>query len=46
MNAVRTHYTSQHPEDPEYKREMIAAFDHCHGQGVSLLIECIDFVII
>ncbi|XP_037949187.1 general odorant-binding protein 66-like [Teleopsis dalmanni] len=33
MNAVRQHYKEVHKMDPEYEREMISAFDHCHSRS-------------
>jgi len=33
MDAVRTYFTAKFPDDPEYVKEMINAFDHCHGKS-------------
>ncbi|XP_037715987.1 general odorant-binding protein 66 [Drosophila subpulchrella] len=33
MDAVRTYFTEKFPDDPEYVKEMINAFDHCHGKS-------------
>lgn len=32
MDAVRKHYVIAHPDDPEYVKEMVNAFDRCHGK--------------
>lgn len=32
MSAVRQHFESKYKADPEYAKEMINAFDHCHGK--------------
>lgn len=33
MTAVRTVFASVHSSDPEYEREMVSAFDHCHSKS-------------
>ncbi|EDW56823.1 general odorant-binding protein 68 [Drosophila sechellia] len=33
MDAVRSLFTERFPDDPEYVKEMINAFDHCHGKS-------------
>ncbi|XP_034480047.1 uncharacterized protein LOC117785891 [Drosophila innubila] len=32
MLAVKQHFETEYSNDPEYGREMISAFDHCHGK--------------
>lgn len=32
MTAVRNVFAAVHSSDPEYEREMISAFDHCHSR--------------
>ncbi|KAM8711241.1 hypothetical protein ACLKA7_000389 [Drosophila subpalustris] len=32
MLAVRQYFEKEYSNDPEYVREMISAFDHCHGK--------------
>ncbi|CAD7014822.1 unnamed protein product [Ceratitis capitata] len=34
MSAVRKHFEDKFKTDPEYAREMINAFDHCHDKSV------------
>ncbi|XP_018803987.1 PREDICTED: general odorant-binding protein 66 [Bactrocera latifrons] len=34
MTAVRAHFENKSKADPEYAKEMINAFDHCHGKSV------------
>ncbi|KAI8037541.1 general odorant-binding protein 66 [Drosophila gunungcola] len=33
MDAVRKYFTEKFADDPEYVKEMINAFDHCHGKS-------------
>ncbi|XP_037941011.1 general odorant-binding protein 66-like [Teleopsis dalmanni] len=33
MEAVRKYYSDNHSNDPEYVKEMLNAFDHCHGKS-------------
>ncbi|XP_017078829.1 general odorant-binding protein 66 [Drosophila eugracilis] len=33
MDAVRKYFTDKFFDDPEYVKEMINAFDHCHGKS-------------
>ncbi|EDW61438.1 uncharacterized protein Obp58c [Drosophila virilis] len=32
MDAVRKYLNDKYSDDPEYVKEMISAFDHCHGK--------------
>ncbi|XP_017146496.1 uncharacterized protein LOC108158571 [Drosophila miranda] len=33
MEAVRNYFSSKFADDSEYAKEMISAFDHCHGKS-------------
>lgn len=33
MDGVRNYFNTKFSSDPEYAKEMINAFDHCHGKS-------------
>lgn len=39
MDSVRSLFTERFSDDPEYAKEMINAFDHCHGKSTEQLFQ-------